>query len=141
MENKADKNKIIKPRITTDFERKRRRSESYQKYNSKTKIVNFRLTNEEYLKYLEQAEKLSFRSIGSYAKEKFLYRSNSPFLPKVDKVTIMAINKIGINVNQITKSLNTYKSKAEIGNLIYELKNIKSELQSILKILNRDCKA
>jgi 16S rRNA G527 N7-methylase RsmG len=141
MENLANKNKIIKPKITDESERKRRRSESYQKYNSKTKIVNFRLSNEEYYKYSKEAEKLDFKTIGAFAKTKFLYQSNEPFVPLADKKLIIAINtKIGNNLNQIARALNTHGSKVEHASLLQELNNIKSELQTILKILKRDTK-
>ena len=137
VKNKVDRNKIIKPRLSSQAERDKRIKASKKKYSDNNKRVAFWLTNEEYNKFDSVSKSLEFASLSAFAKEKLINGSNTPFVSKMDRKAIADVQKIGVNVNQIARVVNTYKNETNFGEISTSLKSIQQQINDIILSLSK----
>ena len=94
------------------------------------KQINFRVTTEQYEQLKKQLENTNYKTITSYAKDLLLKKKVKIFKDfSTYKNLLKEINKIGINLNQISKYCNSYKNVDTL--VLEELKKINKQLNKL----------
>ncbi|MDG0823671.1 MobC family plasmid mobilization relaxosome protein [Staphylococcus equorum] len=101
------------------------------------KQISFRVSESEYSKLQASAETLNM-SVPSFVKNKA--QGTRLVAPKLDKETRQSMakdmGKLGSNLNQIAKALNTYGERANIKLMQQDIAIIRKELNEIWQSLN-----
>ena len=96
------------------------------------KQINFRVSESEYSKLQASAETLNM-SVPLFVKNKA--QGTRLVAPKLDKVTrqsmVKDMGKLGSNLNQIAKALNTYGDRANIEQMQQDIAIMREELNHI----------
>jgi len=109
-----------------------RRKEARLRYETKMKPVRPRYNSDEY-KNLTQKAEFHGISITTYVKKKSLGRTHD--LVKVPAINLKVkseLRRIGTNINQLAKYLNTYKTSAEIKTIEAKLIDSLAELKQVM---------
>ena len=97
-----------------------------------SKLISFRVSESEYSKLQASAETLNM-SVPSFVKNKA--QGTRLVAPKLDKVTRQSMakdmGKLGSNLNQIAKALNTYGDRANIEQMQQDIAIMREELNHI----------
>ena len=74
------------------------------------------------------------KSLGPFIRELAIKKiSDIKIISKTDAINTNQIKKVGVNLNQISKNLNTYKYQSLPEFIIKDLDNSLKELKSIIK--------
>ena len=95
-----------------------------------TRMVTIRLSEDEYNALYSKVEDSNYRNISAFIRD-LIYKRNVKIVKgiKCRKELIAELHKIGINLNQIARYVNSIKSVDE--QVLSELQNIKNLLKNI----------
>ena len=94
-------------------------------------IVRFKRIDYEMLKHKAMS---AGKSLGPFIRELAIKKiSDIKIISKTDAINTNQIKKVGVNLNQISKNLNTYKYQSLPEFIIKDLDNSLKELKSIIK--------
>lgn len=99
------------------------------KENKETKIY-IRVTRAEKKKIDDQCKAMDYPSLSQYIRDVVL---NKKIVTKTDVEMILQLKKIGVNINQIAKQLNTNPSEVVSNDTIRKLDNYMLELKEVTK--------
>ena len=100
----------------------------------KDKTISVRLSNK-LAKKLEKLEKLTGLSQAEIIRFLIFRADDDLNIKKIDVERIRELSKIGVNINQIAKHLNTYKENADTRKHLRALEEINKLLQILEEIL------
>lgn len=109
-------------------EKERRRE--YEKARTKKRRIQVRVSEEDYVKILKRASKS--QSLNSYMREIALTGKIIESTPSITLEHLLELNRIGNNVNQIAKAVNSAEINLFQKSTRKELEKIVHELREIL---------
>jgi hypothetical protein len=108
--------------------------------NKLSQVILVRVTHGQ-MTQLETASEACGQSIGELSRAKiFKGRFPQPVLPKTDQQTVMELNKIGNNLNQLTRKVNSGLLPQGLLALLMKLMQLLELIQTKLMIHDRQSK-
>ncbi|MBL4753805.1 MAG: plasmid mobilization relaxosome protein MobC [Flavobacteriales bacterium] len=104
-----------------------------KKYEAKMKTVNLRYNKSDY-KFLESKAEFHGIAVATYVKKKSLGKTQDLVsVPAINREIKSELRRIGTNINQITRYLNSYKGSSEISPIE---KNLNEHLDALKRVMH-----